>query len=267
MIAYVVYDSELAQTLNQKKAFSFVADNMDIYMKAIGSLNKVYSAENIFMTKHVQQAENSHKAYLSVKNREERAKAHEERLKEDYKYWASMALGMHTKYKVYSMGYIQRSLFDYPEDSADHQKMVEAAVADCRKMARGDIQFADQAHEKAHLELLHRMAWLEHRRWNAFTRVKGYRSTKDYKLYAKKNVGGSYKQMDLKLHPCLVECDQKGIRATISATGEIDMASRFQRTDVENFDFLDELTFYLQREGIISYDFKENDYPLFSLKE
>ena len=37
--------------------------------------------------------------------------------------------------------------------------------------------------------------------------------------------------------------------------------------DVENFDFLDELTFYLQREGIISYDFKENDYPLFSLKE
>ena len=267
VIAYVVYDSELAQTLNQKKAFSFVADNMDIYMKAIGSLSTVYSAENIFMTKHVQQAENSHKAYLSVQNREERAKTHDERLKEDYKYWASMARGMHIKYKVYSMGYIQRSLFDYPEDSADHQNMVEAAIADCRKMARGDIQFADQAQEKAHLELLHRMAWLEHRRWNAFTRVKGYRGTKDYKLYAQKNVGGSYKQMDLKLHPCLVECDQKGIRATISATGEIDMASRFQRTDVENFDFLDELTFYLQREGIISYDFKENDYPAFSLKE
>ena len=267
VIAYVVYDSELAQTLNQKKAFSFVADKMGIYMKAIGSLRTVYSAENIFMTKHVQQAENSHKAYLSVQDREERAKTHDERLKEDYKYWASMARGMHIKYKVYSMGFIHRSIFDYPEDSADHQKMVEAAIADCRKMAGGEIQFADQAQEKAHLELLHRMAWLEHRRWNAFTRVKGYRSTKDYKLYAQKNVEGSYKQMDLKLHPCLVECDQKGIRATISAKGEIDLKSRFQRTDVENFDFLDELTFYLQREGIISYDFKENDYPAFSLKE
>ena len=267
VIAYVVYDSELAQTLNQKKAFSFVADKMGIYMKAIGSLRTVYSAENIFMTKHVQQAENSHKAYLSVQDREERAKTHDERLKEDYKYWASMARGMHIKYKVYSMGFIHRSIFDYPEDSADHQKMVEAAIADCRKMAGGEIQFADPTQEKAHLELLHRMAWLEHRRWNAFTRVKGYRSTKDYKLYAQKNVEGSYKQMDLKLHPCLVECDQKGIRATISAKGEIDLKSRFQRTDVENFDFLDELTFYLQREGIISYDFKENDYPLFSLKE
>jgi hypothetical protein len=54
-----------------------------------------------------------------------------------------------------------------------------------------------------------RLMWLEHRRWNAFMRTKGFSVPNDdqWKNYAFKD-GGDHKQMDLKLHPFVVECSE-----------------------------------------------------------
>ena len=262
VIAYVVYDSELSKTLNRKKFFNFVNDEADVYMQAIGSLHDVYSVRNVFLTDHEPFAQKAHEAYVAVQNREARAQTHRERMNDDYKHWANLARGMHVKYKVYSMGMITESLFDYPNDSEAHREKMEKSYAEYKKIVSGQFEFKSQEQETEHLKLLHKMAWLEHRRWNAFTRVNGFRSTTDYDVYAVSGVIGSYKQMDIKLHPCLVECDQKGIRANISSKGVIDVGSFFQCDDRDDFDLLDDLSYDLYSKKYNDYDFKQYDYPI-----
>jgi hypothetical protein len=49
-----------------------------------------------------------------------------------------------------------------------------------------------------------KLQWLEHRRWNAFLRTMGFCGTDNYNVYKAKTK--SPKNMEMKLHPCLVEC-------------------------------------------------------------
>lgn len=265
VIAYVVYDSELSKTLNRKKYYNFVNEKVDVYMQAIGSLHDVYSVRNVFLTDHEPFAQKAHEAYVAVQNREERAKTHRKRMNDDYKHWANLARGMHVKYKVYSMGMIKESLFDYPNAIESYNEKLAKSYAEYKAVVSGQVEFISKDQENEHLMLLHKMAWLEHRRWNAFTRVKGFRSTTDYDVYAVPGVIGSYKQMDIKLHPCLVECDQKGIRANISSKGEIDVESLFQCDDRDDFDLLDDLSYDLYSKKYNDYDFKQYDYPISAL--
>ena len=51
---------------------------------------------------------------------------------------------------------------------------------------------------------LNLLAWLEHRRWTAFTRTRGYRYTAEINKNLELN-GTNHKNMELKLHPCLIE--------------------------------------------------------------
>lgn len=262
VIAYVVYDSELSKTLNRKKYYNFVNEKVDVYMQAIGSLHDVYSVRNVFLTDHEPFAQKAHEAYVAVQNREERAKTHRKRMNDDYKHWANLARGMHVKYKVYSMGMIKESLFDYPNAIESYNEKLTKSYAEYKAVVSGQVEFISKDQENEHLMLLHKMAWLEHRRWNAFTRVKGFRGTTDYDVYAVPGVIGSYKQMDIKLHPCLVECDQKGIRANISSKGEIDVESLFQCDNRDGFDLLDDLSYDLYSKKYNDYDFKQYDYPI-----
>lgn len=265
VIAYVVYDSELSKTLNRKKFYSFVNGSADVYMQAVGSLYDVYSVRNVFLTEHEPFAEKIYDAYSAIQNREERAQEHRMGKKNDYERWADLARGMHIKYKVYSMGMLDFSLFDYPDSDDAYKKELSKAYAEYKKVVSGDIEL-DESTEAGneHLKLLHRMAWLEHRRWNAFTRVKGFRTTADYDTYAIPGVKGSYKQMDIKLHPCLVECDQNGIKAQISSKGIIDESTLFQSEAYDDFDLLDELSYDLHNKKLNGYDFKQYDYPIFT---
>ena len=266
IITYVVYDPALADVLNRQKFFSFVKGETDIYMQAIGCLRDVYSVRNVFMEEYEPFLRQMRDAYELIQDRKGRAKTHAERMADDYKHWADRARSMHSKYKVYSMGLIHQSMFDFPDDPAAYAAEMEKSYEACRKIVIGDFEFESPEHEQKHITLLHRMAWLEHRRWNAFTRVKGFRSTKAYPAYACADVQGSYKQMELKLHPCLVECDQLGIRAKISSKGVIDPESLFCETDTSKFDRLDELSYDLKQKGYNNFDFKQYDYPIDAMK-
>ena len=64
-----------------------------------------------------------------------------------------------------------------------------------------------------------RLQWLEHRRWNAFLRTMGYQHTDCYKAYLEHTHG--HKQMEAKLHPCLVECNMDGIHGAINDAGNV----------------------------------------------
>ena len=226
VITYIVYDTELCNTLNRKTLYGyFNKDRADICMRAFGSLDELYSYSNIFMTKHELLAKEIGEAYSAT--HADREKTNKQRMRDDYNYWANLSRAMHVKYKVFSLGLITTSVFDsLDENSSAHITGVAEACARYKETAKdlGDIK--------------HRLAWLEHRRWSAFTRVKGFRGTADYLAYYP--LTGSYKNMALKLHPCLVECCDKGLGSG---------------------DLLDELTNTLTEKGIIDYDFKTYDYP------
>ena len=67
--------------------------------------------------------------------------------------------------------------------------------------------------------------------------------------------------MDLKLHPCLVECDKKGIRAVMLPTGQIDESTALRCEDNADLDRLDELSYDLYKKKLNGYNFKQYDYP------
>ena len=259
VIAYVVYNPELARTLNRKTHFSYTGGKTDVYMQAVGSLQDVYSIKNVFMQQYASSSLAIDNAYNALQNRKERAAAHGKRIKDDYKYWANLARDMHVTYKAFSVGLVKTSVFDYPDAPEAYREAMRKSREAYEKLFTDEGLLSDDES----LSLQHRIAWLEHRRWNAFTRVKGFRQTMDYDAYAIRGVMGSYKQMALKLHPCLVECDQKGTRAVITPKEIVDKNALFRCEAPADLDLLDALSYDLYQKQYNDYDFKLADYPTY----
>ncbi len=117
----------------------------------------------------------------------------------------------------------------------------------------------------------HKLAWLEHRRWNAFMRAEGFRCPSEAEeaayIGALKTPGpagstcmidntGKHKSIALKLHPCLVECDDCGIKPDLFHE---------QSVPVGRIDMLDKVSRRFKYEKytdkqLHTYDFKKYDY-------
>ncbi|MBR5947684.1 MAG: hypothetical protein IKZ82_03405 [Clostridia bacterium] len=118
--------------------------------------------------------------------------------------------------------------------------------------------------EPACPELFHRLAWLEHRRWTAFMRTEGFTCPEiaeetsyiaqlcDDTLNTGCNLG-KHKNIELKLHPCIVECDDQGMKADLFAS------------KMYNDDMLDGVSRRFKKEYVEknfrTYDFKMYEYP------
>ena len=264
IIAYVVYDSEFANMLNVRKSYSSLNDGkIDIYMQAVGTLDEVYSAENVFMSEYEPLAEHAGMAYLSTQNKETREKAHKDRMNDDYKHWANIARSMHLMYRVYSLGFINHTVFDYGDaENPEYKNQNKSSFESYRSYILGNIGSEEKRDIVTFKNNMHRMSWLEHRRWCAFTRIKGFRNTNGYNFYARPDKKGSYKQMDMKLHPCLRECDMNGVQSGIDGDGKIIKENGlFTMKDTKGLDYLDCLSFELYKKNLNGYDFKMYDYP------
>ncbi len=217
VITYVVYDSSLASTLNKKRRYDFVKKGSpDIYMRAIGSVDELYSLRSIWMTDHMSAAgisASSHDTYTASELSGRVADEHRARSSEyrgDYKHWSSMARVMHRKYKAFSLGLVEKSIYDYDDDAQEkYAKEQTALIERYRDFVLGKRRIAQNTEEE--MRLLNRMSWLEHRRWSAFIRVKGFRSTDYYEKY-KSMTGKDHQHWELRLHPTLAECDERGMR-------------------------------------------------------
>ncbi|MBQ8697223.1 MAG: hypothetical protein IJ519_05830 [Clostridia bacterium] len=212
VIAYAVYDPHLCGALNNKKKYCSVDPKKpDIYMYAFGSLDEVYSYDNIAMTRYSVWAEAAGAAYRNAQRRTDfnvgkRSRAENGVLQ--YNYWSDLAKSLHVKYKLFSIGWIKTSVFDdVDENELHHRKAVKDVCARYRRIATGNGRADDGTYKKL-LDGEHdRLAWLEHRRWNAFLRTEGYCSSDKYAVYHQ--ASDSYKHMELRLHPCILECSPK----------------------------------------------------------
>lgn len=282
VIAYVVYDPDLAEAANKNKGFCYaVPDRTDVYMLAMGSLPETYSLETVLGVEAAaaQKIADNYELLLDSVNRKRAYQMRNgkfvpilnkkgEKIGErwewnagteddaQYKYWASCARSMHKSYKLYSAGLLQTSLFDCASEEEFRQKRSQEA-----QKGAAVIQGKSQGGcDEARARLMHRLSWLEHRRWNAFTRVLGYRYTDAYHKY--QQVTGNHKHMALKLHPCLVECDQQGIRCGLDENGHAVTMAPSYLAEADR-DLLDDLTYDLCQNCGMGYDFKLYDYPQF----
>ena len=271
IVAYVVYDTKLAHDMNSKSAFDYSpSDGYDVIMKAIGDLEEVYSFKNVFMPQYSAEVFKMNNFYnnTAVKemkselsgDRMARISKQQKRIKDEYSYRSSLARYMHLKYKVFSAGCFEKSVFDFGGNTEDPEylEMQKAAAEDYQKKIHG------KEHDVA---LLHRLAWLEHRRWNAFLRICGFRHTNKYLEYYDKL--GTHKNLDLRLHPCLVECDELGMRAEFDENGVVIDETAFKAKS-EDLDLLDDLSYelkeFLEKKKKYYYDFKYFDYPYEDIK-
>lgn len=286
VIAYVVFDSELCNALNVKKLYSYSGKNNDIYMRALGSIEELYCVSNVFLSEFTGDAQKAHEKYYSSVASEKRKKMAKSISKDMYSYYSSIARRVHRKYKVFSSGIWKESVFNCEEDEY-RQKSKEYWDIYVDKMKR----LAAEGDRR----VLHDLAWLEHRRWNAYLRSCGFRGPQmllgeekkqfdpqKTDEYMKKflNIYGSQKQLELKRHLCLVECDKFGIKATMNTAGgfsdfevwEIDGDKRYMTMHP---DMLDEVMInFAELIGLPKekedpehnrpedrYDYKQYDYP------
>ncbi len=208
VIAYAVFDSDIAAVLNERKAYQCSRNGItDVYMYAFGSIEQVYSVENVTMSKSEILAKGTGKAYTHAQRMQSHIADNKKRKKDEnrnYSYWADQARAMHIRYKAFSLGLIQKSVFDlYVGKPESHEAYIVQQCALYKQITKADKKVAEEilaaAESKRHL-----LAWLEHRRWTAFTRTMGYQFTGEFRKNLYLN-GENHKNMELKLHPCLVE--------------------------------------------------------------
>ncbi len=227
VIAYAVYNADLCNALNLKQGYDYsMPRGADVYMHAFGGLRELYSEKNIFLTDLEPLARRSDAFYHSLQNREQRQGAYFKRMRDHYSYWSSISRVMHIKYKCFSLGLVEQSVMDFRNgDTQGYAAM----------LAKAETRYTEIARDGAQSERQNDMAWLEHRRWNAYLRTKGYRATplyEDYfyKIMESRKDGKSkvwlhgydgnkrHKYPELRLHPCLVECDRRGMREGVLQT-------------------------------------------------
>lgn len=278
VIAYAVYNSNLVKVHNTVRRYQCRDnDKTDIYMYAFGSLDRVYSYDNIYMSRHRSFAEAIGASYNESQIHKVLISDNEGRNNDEngnYKYWMSLARAMHIKYKAFSLGLIDKSVFSYKDDGPDTEKVhAEYVAARCKKYVQlalaessdsfnGEISDVyDDARFKRHL-----LAWIEHRRWNAFTRIMGYQYASAETLFKVKN---SQKDTELKLHSCLVEARRPHLEerdtyiyAEFTANGLVDVNTTFVSFSTKQLDRLDQVSYERKKRNPTEPvdDFKMNDY-------
>ncbi|MBQ7974393.1 MAG: hypothetical protein IJ300_01720 [Clostridia bacterium] len=239
VISYVIYDSKLCRVLNHNdEKYSNVYDG--IYMHAFGALDEIYDTKNVFMEATKEVAEEVGKSYDSIKQGvAENAKR---KGRGFYDYWSDIARAAHIKYKAFSAGAVTKSVFNC-RDGAAYEKSQQEDLDNYKSMVKSSKNLAE------------RLAWLEHRRWNAYMRICGMRCPADFTKYGKKTK--EHKDLDLKLHPCIVECAVSGLKPDL-----------FGDKVKDNFDMLDMVSrdlyykLYIDIEGKEQEDYKTYDYPI-----
>ena len=286
VICYLIKNSDLCNALNEKHLFEYIGganELPDIYMNAFGDIDSVYSVKNVLMDDISESAYALGRTYSMQSKREAEEKRESEktkRFKDIYSYQANIARRIHRKYKIYSAGFLdpKTSVFFRLGDNnycdSDYFNSAEKAFRDFVVNTSKNSEVNNYLYkDKEKMQLLHELAWLEHRRWCAYLRTKGF-SRPNEELFAKylnidngEHKSGDHKFIDLKLHPCLVECSKEGIKnCKFNERGFLIKESE-NPIEIEGGDYLDVLS--KNRAKIVkdAEDFKHWDYPEFDLGE
>lgn len=189
---------------------------------------QLYSCKNVFMADFTAQALTTEQIY--------RRKHQKVDLDDEYKYWANMARTIHAPYKMFGLGLIDR---------------MDMEKCGPEKYVISGTEGMDQD----------RFAWMEHRRWNAFMRSQGFICPNREQLDAVYDLYHSYKNIPLKLHPCLVE--------SVVTPMPLPREENFDPAAYDALDYVNMYVYYLNQgrrkekgdlAGLLANDYKQWDY-------
>lgn len=197
-IACVVYDADLADTLNSSTRDS----GGMIRMRAIGSLRDIYSSDNIFLKSTERTAQILNRRYETQQTADVAGEMLR-RAANVYNYMSSTARAIHIKYKIYASLHcipqkaeadaLRRLLTEFTQfRTAEALSAPEAAAL---RQELTDRFSAALQPDTGVPQLNALLSWNEHRRWNAYMRSVGFMHRSDRKP----------KDIALRLHPTIVE--------------------------------------------------------------
>ena len=185
-IVPAVFNNDLAEALaerapDRKKGGHFIIP--------FAVFDQRFSCKNVFMTSSEEDADAAQEVYTR--------KHQLEMQKDEYSHWANLARAIHAPYKLFSYGLLE--LINSPEETVITDEPEEIYRVK-EGASLNDIPEPSQA-------------YCEHRRWNAFMRSQGFTCPDKDEFAAYFELTSSHKNIPLKLHPCIVECDEKGTQA------------------------------------------------------
>jgi hypothetical protein len=258
IISYVIYNTSLCDSLNKAARQKHTAADgagFDLYMHAFGSMEEIYSVDNILRSNRMARTASGDGAPEKDRIRpynDDMGRALKTR--EYYNKRARLARQLQLRYKAFAAGILTPTLFCSESDEA-YQAYMNEKVWEYARGAHGEWTYPE------YTGIANRLAWMEHRRWNAFMRIYGFRRPDDISKYMKLNsdvhclkdgYDKDYQFLFIKRHPCVVECDLLGYPGMYSRRDE---AKRKGSPDPLGPDELDVLNKTLKK------DFKKYDYP------
>jgi len=232
VIAPAVFDANLAKAIESASPAEF-----ETYIIPFAMMNSRFSCKNVFMADFAKRASLNEAIY----NRAKQIKTQ----KDEYTYWANLPRVVHAPYKIFGLGLIQGV-----------------------SLGKDVLQrYIVKRHEELTERQEHELAWIEHRRWNAFMRTQGFICpTKEeydtyYESFSACGDYGMHKNVLLKLHPCIVE--SQVIPEPLPESQEFDRASYDCLDYVAMYDYHIEALAKGEEEtaeGLRKKDYKQWDY-------
>lgn len=178
MILPQIRDKELADGIRKTKS----DDGLPIILP-FGLREECFSSAAVLNTNFAKDVEKS--AQLYNENHDQKIET------SAYEYWSNLAKSIHADYKMFGMNLINSYSFN----------------------EKNRVQFHYlKSHELKQEDSL-KLAYIEHRRWNAYMRTAGYRQPdlQEFSSYTLEGLRNGIQKIGrntlLKLHPCLVEAD------------------------------------------------------------
>lgn len=223
-ILYVVSNPEVAKSLNQTSKYK------PSVVVAVSDLESVYSYDCVFNRKIEELAVEYDEKYNKLKNSNRNSEAEEKGfLKSQYDLYNNITRGIHLYYRAFSALKIsdKYKLKKYSAIQRPDYSIIKEYLDLCNKKDNFD-------------EICNELAWLEHRRWNADLRSRGYFNGE--------------KQDHISLtHPCLVECKRTDTPKNykddrIDVLNDLAKIDNPEHTDYKTYDRPDEFEFVKMEE-------------------
>ena len=174
VIVPIIFDPQLAEAVKKTDPGKYCP-----YMIPYGTLYDRFNYMNIFMDDVTEQSLGTDDLYNRYNLQKQK-----DRIQDEYRYWSNDTRSIHAPYKLYSLTRLHNMKLN-PVFGQDYQcKGLEIKNGDSNDMI---------------------LAWMEHRRWNAYLRSQGFVCLSDRQHAELAAVKGDHKSVDLKLHSCLVE--------------------------------------------------------------
>ena len=278
IISYAIYNPEICRALNVNHSHNYnpeIKNSSDVFMYAFGNIDEVNSVKNVFFDGIYSTAYGAGSTYNHLKYGDVESfhkKDNLRKFKDIYSYQANVARSVYRKYLEYAAGLHSMSVFCASTKEEYRRYQNDASKGFVKMIVCDPLNRTDSQKETKTISLLNLLSQIEHRRWCAYMRTKGFRNPANgfmryVDLESFEHSRGDHKFVPLKLHPCLVECSVWGIHADFDEKGNVITESEFKNVPCEQMDFLDRFSYERRDRYPEKEDCKQWDYPVFGFTD